>query len=86
MVYWVYILVNAAGKFYIGQTHDLADRLKSHNSEGVAEGKFTRNNGPWRLVWQEEHSNRASAMAREKQIKAWKSSRMIRLKLLGQSE
>lgn len=32
------------------------------------------------------HPSRVTAMAREKQSKGWKFSRMIRLKLLGQSE
>jgi putative endonuclease len=80
----VYILENALGQFYIGQTGDLAQRLADHNSTGPSLGKFTRKNGPWRLVWSEPHPNRSSAMQRERAIKSWKSSRSIREKLLTQ--
>ena len=79
---WVYILKNPAGKFYIGQTDDLAARLRNHNRTDRIGGKFSRKNGPWTLVWSEAHPNRASAMRRERQIKAMKSARWIRVELL----
>jgi putative endonuclease len=82
-MFWVYILQNPQGKFYIGQTHDLVERLASHNSTDTAAGQFTRKNGPWQLVWKEQHATRASAMAREREIKAMKSSRWIRENLLN---
>ncbi len=85
-MFWTYILQNPKGGFYIGQTEDLEARVESHNRTYKTLGKFTRNNGPWTLVWSEPHPSRAAAMAREKEIKGWKSSRMIRLKLLGQCE
>jgi len=77
-MFWVYILQNPAGKFYIGQTEDLDGRLYSHNREDKILGKFTRKNGPWELVWGEQHPTRAAAMARERQIKARKSSRFAK--------
>jgi putative endonuclease len=80
---WVYILQNPSGKFYIGQTEDLSARLENHNRTDAFEGKFTRKNGPWRLVWQEEHPNRSSAVMRERQIKKMKSSKWIRDHLLN---
>ena len=82
-MFWVYILENAQGKFYIGHTHDLAERLLSHNRTDKISGKFTRKNGPWTLVWSEKHATRASAMKREREIKAMKSSRWIRDNLLN---
>jgi predicted GIY-YIG superfamily endonuclease len=45
-------------------------------------GKFTRKNGPWFLVWSEPHVTRADAMAREREIKNWKSARLIQDRLL----
>jgi putative endonuclease len=81
-MFWVYILQNPGAKFYIGQTDDLTARLQSHNRTDRIEGKFTRNNGPWRLVWSEEHETRAAAMARERQIKSMKSALWIRETLL----
>ncbi len=83
LMYWVYILQNSSGKFYIGHTDDLACRLHSHNRIDQVRGKFTRKSGPWELVWSEEHNSRAAASARERQIKAMKSSRWIREHLLN---
>ena len=79
----VYILQNPAGKFYIGHTESLSQRLESHNDTGPVHGKFTRKTGPWQLVWTEEHPSRVSAMARERQIKAMKSAQWIRDVLLN---
>ena len=82
-MFWVYILENPEGKFYIGQTENLQERLHSHNRTDKIEGKYCRKNGPWSLVWSEEHPSRSSAMIREKQIKAMKSARWIRENLLN---
>ncbi len=82
-MYWSYVLQNPQGKFYTGHTEDLPQRLDSHNDTGSIHGKFTRKNGPWELVWSEQHPTRASAMKRERQIKAMKSARWIREVLLN---
>ena len=79
----VYILRNPAGKFYIGQTSDLGRRVESHNRTDEIGRHYTRKNGPWVVVWSEEQPDRAAAMAREKEIKSWKSARTIRTRLLG---
>ena len=52
-MFWVYVLENAKGQFYIGHTNNLKNRISSHNRTGKTLGKFTRKNGPWRLVWSE---------------------------------
>ena len=83
VMYWVYILQNFAGKSYVGHTDDLSTRLHSHNRTDKVLGKFTRKNGPWELVWSEGHITRASAIARERQIKGMKSARWIRENLLS---
>jgi len=85
-MFWVYILQNPKGTFYIGQTDNLELRVVSHNRTDKLGGKFTRKNGPWTLVWSETHPTRALAMAREKQIKSWRSARTIRERLLEPSE
>ena len=82
-MFWVYILGNPAGKFYVGQTNDLDRRIKDHNLPSDGTGKYSRKNGPWQLVWSEKHSTRSSAMIREKFIKSRKSSEWIRLHLLN---
>src|ERR1700693_4939369 len=73
-MYWVYILQNPEGRFYIGHTDDLPARVRSHNRTDKTLGKYTRKNGPWDLAWSEEHATRSSAMSREKAIKAMKSA------------
>ena len=83
-MFWVYILQNSKGRFYIGQTDNLELRVANHNRTDKVAGKYTRKNGPWELVWHEAHQSRAAAMAREIRIKSWKSARNIRIKLLGQ--
>ena len=82
-MFWVYILQNQQGKFYIGHTDDLANRLQSHNRTDKLLGKFTRKNGPWQLIWSEAHPTRSAAINRERQIKAMKSARWIRENLLN---
>jgi putative endonuclease len=81
-MFWVYVLQNPAGRFYIGHTDNVGSRIDSHNRTDKVLGKYTRKNGPWILVWSEEHSDRSSAMRREREIKNWKSARLIRDRLL----
>ena len=83
-MFYVYILENPKGRFYIGHTDDPERRLREHNDPADHEhlGKFTHRNGPWVLVWTESHPNRSAAMEREREVKSWKSSTMIRRKLL----
>ena len=49
--YRVYVLQNLAGRFYVGVTEDVAQRLAQHNTGG---SRWTKGKGPWRLVWQSE--------------------------------
>jgi predicted GIY-YIG superfamily endonuclease len=82
MAFWTYIMRNYKGDFYVGHTSNLDVRVSSHNRNDKISGKFTRKNGPWKLAWSEEHPDRASAMRRERQIKSWKSAKLIRQHLL----
>ncbi len=84
-MYFVYVLQNARGQYYVGQTSDLAVRLQQHNSTEKGTGKYTLKNGPWQLVWSESHADRRSAVGRERQIKSMKSARWIREYLLKSS-
>ncbi|PYI45719.1 MAG: endonuclease [Verrucomicrobia bacterium] len=82
-MFWVYILRNPAGNFYVGHTHNLENRVTNHNRTDKIAGKFTRKNGPWALIWSEAHPDRSRAVRREREIKSWKSARLIRIQLLG---
>lgn len=81
-MFWVYILENPAGVFYVGQTDSSGERLVSHNRTDKGRGKFSRKNGPSKLAWAEEHPTRSSAMCGERQIKSMKSARWIRERML----
>jgi predicted GIY-YIG superfamily endonuclease len=81
--FWVNILENERGRFYVGQTDDLPRRLTEHHKAGSTHGKFTLKHGPWVLVWSEVHRSRASAIQRKQQIKRMKSARWIRDHLLN---
>jgi len=80
--HWVYILENPKGRFYVGYTSNLAQRLQQHNSDEKIGTKFTHKNRPWELVWKERHPSRSKAISRERQIKRMKSSRWIKENLL----
>ena len=41
-MFCVYVLENPAGKLYVGQTENLAERLKDHNRTDCFDGHFTR--------------------------------------------
>ncbi len=71
MYYYVYILYSKShDKYYIGQTADVDNRLTRHNSGGV---KSTKPYRPWEMVYTEEYATLSESMAREKQLKSWKS-------------
>jgi putative endonuclease len=80
---WGIYSSKSSGHFYIGHTDNLENRITNHNRTDKTAGKFTRKNGPWALGWSEGHPDRSSAMRREREIKSWKSARLIRIRLLG---
>jgi putative endonuclease len=75
MDFYVYILFSTLNdRYYIGQTNDIDARLIRHNNGYV---KSTKSFRPWNLAYVEKHPDRASAMARENQLKSWKSKTKI---------
>ena len=82
--YYVYVLVNACGKTYVGQTADLDRRLAQHNDPSFRGTLYTkRHAGPWRLLHGEEFSLRRDAMVRERQLKTAKGREWVKGQLLG---
>ena len=72
--YWVYIMTSSSlSAMYIGVTNDLGRRVVEHRlgkgSEFVKQYKVTK------LVYAEEFEQIEEAIAREKQLKAWKRIR-----------
>ncbi len=69
--YYVYLLVSQRnGTLYVSVTNDLIRRVTEHR-EHIVPG-FTKRYDVTRLVWFEVHGFIHEAIAREKQIKAWK--------------
>ncbi|WP_396147161.1 GIY-YIG nuclease family protein [Flavobacterium sp.] len=75
MPFFVYILFSSTKeKFYIGFTSDIEQRILCHNQKSKG---FTGNNNDWKIVYTETFSEKTEAIAREKQIKSWKSKSKI---------
>ena len=68
-MHFVYILKNCEGKYYIGCTNDLKRRIVEYNS---GKSNYTKNKGPWELIYSENFKTSEEAYFREKQIKKYK--------------
>lgn len=76
--YYVYIMASERnGTLYIGVTSDLLKRVWEHKN-GMVDG-FTKTYHVHSLVWFEIHEDVASAIAREKNFKAWQRGWKLRL-------
>jgi putative endonuclease len=81
MEYFVYILKSLKdGKFYIGVTSDLNERLIYHNS---GKQRSTKHRVPFIIVYSEKCENKYSALVREKQIKAYKGGNAFKNLIKG---
>ena len=70
-MFYTYILQSKkSGRYYIGHSEDIHERLKRHNKGNVT---ATRNKGPWVIVYFETHETKAAANSRELYIKSMKS-------------
>ena len=78
-MYYVYVLENNKSKHYIGSCINIELRLKKHNQNSV---RATKNKGPFRIIFKEEHNSRTEARKRENQIKRYKGGRAFK-KLIG---
>ena len=59
-----------SGKYYIGSTENIEQRLKLHNSGKVIS---TKSGKPWAIIYTECFENIKLAKRRELQVKNWKS-------------
>ncbi len=75
--FWVYIVASKSGVLYVGVTGNIVRRVHEHRPKTVP--GFTAKYNVRRLVWLESHGDAAAAIAREKQIKAWRRSKKIAL-------
>jgi putative endonuclease len=73
---WIFYVLRseASRRYYIGHTCDLERRIREHNS---GQTKSTRGRGPWKVAYTEAFAEKSDALARELQVKSWKSRRTI---------
>ena len=71
-----YILYSEkADKYYLGHTgDDIAERLRKHNSNHDG---FTGKFDDWKIRHIEDFYHKVDAYKRERQVKAWKSRKLI---------
>ena len=75
MTFFVYILQSeSTGRFYVGQTQNLEERVAYHNANY---SRALKNRGPWKLVHTERYATRSEAVRRESYIKRQKDRRFI---------
>lgn len=76
--YFVYILASSKnGTIYVGVTNDLIRRVYEHKNDLVK--GFTKKYKVHTLVYFEPSESIVAAIAREKQLKAWKRKWKIQL-------
>lgn len=73
--YYVYILRNNSGLFYIGITDNLVKRLWEHKNKVV--DSFTAKYNIDKLIYFEIYSDPENAILREKQMKNWTRKKKI---------
>jgi len=73
----VYMLAGKSGVLYTGITNNLVRRVWEHKQKRIP--GFTQKYNVTNLVWFEAHGRALSAIAREKQIKAWGRAKKVAL-------
>lgn len=69
-MFYTYVLRSSStGNLYKGQTDNLERRISIHN-RGLS--NYTKNRGPWKLVYSEEFDSRRKAIKRELFLKSGK--------------
>ncbi|CAN5589023.1 hypothetical protein BH11BAC2_BH11BAC2_23840 [soil metagenome] len=76
MSFHFYILFSdQLNNYYVGHTgDDLTERLRRHNSDHAG---FTGPADDWKIVYTEPFSLKKEATDRERQVKKWKSRKLI---------
>jgi putative endonuclease len=78
ILFYVYLLASCKnGYHYIGVTNNLIGRVRKHKNNTL--DGFAKNRGIHNLVYYEEFTDIRKAIAREKQLKKWKSQWKIKL-------
>jgi putative endonuclease len=75
--YYVYILSSQRRVLYIGVTSSIEQRVFQHKTRAF--GGFTAKYNATSLVYFERHGSAATAIRREKEMKAWRREEKIEL-------
>ena len=74
-MFYVYIIYSEMkDSYYIGYTSNLQGRLKKHNTGAT---RSTKKTNDWKVVYKEKINSKKDALKREREIKSWKSRKMI---------
>lgn len=78
-MYYVYVIESQKSKnWYTGFTNDLRKRLNQHNK---GESTWTKDRGPWKLIYYEASLSREDATSREKYLKSGPGKRYLKNRL-----
>ena len=69
MPYFIYILRTSANTLYVGQTSNLENRIKEHQSKSIRGAKYMRSFASFELVYSEKYQTRSKALKREYELK-----------------
>ncbi|NQV90531.1 GIY-YIG nuclease family protein [Candidatus Uhrbacteria bacterium] len=75
-MYYVYVIESmSSGKWYIGYSADLKERVAKHNRDG---NTSTSKRGPWKVIYYEAYLNQKDALGREKFLKSGSGWRYLK--------
>ena len=78
-MWYVYVLYSLKdGKFYIGCTNDLRERIKNHN---VGKVESTKDRRPLKLIYYEACLIEQDALKREKYLKTYRGKQFLSKRL-----
>ena len=78
-MFYTYVLKSKSnGNFYTGYTNDLRKRFREHNS---GKSTYTKNRGPYGLIYYEACLNEEDARSRELYLKSGRGKRYLKARL-----
>jgi len=78
-MFYIYIIESKkSGYWYTGSTTDLRKRFNQHNK---GESTWTKQRGPWKLIYYEACLNEEDARSREKYLKSGMGKRYLKNRL-----
>jgi len=82
-MYYFYMVRCSDGSLYCGQTNNLKNRIKEHNTSQTRSSKYTKSRRPVQLVYFEAMPTLQLALKREWQVKKWPKAKKEAIILLS---